>query len=205
MKNSIAVKLLVGLIAAVFINTASAHSFNLVFIAPITTFSGQSALNGFLLATREQDSHENEDSDGHLGGLDSYVFRVDSEEGESDLLRQLNNTIGQSNPIFATGLDLNNATLTLLENNTVLAVDPTASRFWVSLIKDPNQLKLINGKSFTSAFRQSFGHDPDLQAIHGYLSARIIATVVRNSDEQMREDTDEIKRLLDDVLAKSQF
>ena len=51
---SIVSRLLVGLSAFTFINTAAAHSFSLVFIAPLTNKSGESALNGFLLATREQ-------------------------------------------------------------------------------------------------------------------------------------------------------
>lgn len=203
MKISIASKSLVGFIAFAFISVASAHSFNLVFIAPLAKMSGQSALNGFQLATREQDSHENEESDGHLGGLDSYIFRVDTMKGEAALLQQLENTIRKSEPLFAVGLDLNTATLNMLENNDVAVVDPMSSGFWESLTVDPGQLKLINGEDFVSAFRRAYGHDPDLQAIHGYLAARIIAMVVRNSDEPAQEDPGELKQKLYEVLARS--
>jgi hypothetical protein len=37
-----------------FINTSATHSFSLVFIALLRNDSGEPALNGFLLATREQ-------------------------------------------------------------------------------------------------------------------------------------------------------
>jgi hypothetical protein len=202
---SIASKLLPGLIAFVFINTVSAHSFNLVFIAPFEKMSGQSTLNGFMLATREQDSHEDEASDGHLGGLDSYIIRVDTMKGEAALLNQLENTIQKSNPLFAVGLDLNTATLNMLENNAVVVVDPKASGFWEPLSVDPGQLNLMDGEDFASAFQRAYGHAPDLQAMHGYLAARIIATVVRTSDEQAREDSGELKQTLFEVLAKPQL
>ena len=203
MNISIASNSLLALIALVFVNTVSAHSFNLVFIAPFSNMSGQSTLNGFLLATREQDSHENEESDGHLGGLDSYIFRVDSMKGEVALLNQLENTIRKSEPLFAVGLDLNTATLNMLESNGVAVVDPMSSGFWEPLTLDPGQLKLINGEDFASAFRLAYGHAPDLQAMHGYLAARIVATVVRHSDKQAREDPGALKQMLNDVLVKS--
>ena len=193
------------MIAFVFISTAAAHSFNLVFVAPFAKVSGKSALNGFLLATREQDSHANEESNGHLGGLDSYIFRVDTMEGEATLLRRLENTIRKSEPLFAAGLDLNTATLNMLESNGVVVVEPMSSGFWASLTADPGQLKLINGENFIIAFRRAYGHDPDLQAIHGYLAARIIATVVRNSDDLALEAPGELKQALYEVLAKPQL
>ena len=203
MRISIVSKSLPGLIAFFFISTAAAHSFNLVFVAPFAKVSGKSALNGFMLATREQDSHENEESDGHLGGLDSYIFRVDTMEGEATLLHRLENTIRKSEPLFATGLDLNTATLNMLENNGVVVVDPMSSGFWTSLTVDPDQLKLFDGEDFVSAFQRTYGHDPDQQAIHGYLAARIIAMVVRNSDEPAQEDPGVLKQALYEVLAKS--
>jgi hypothetical protein len=202
LRISIASKSLLGLIALVFISTAAAHSFNLVFIAPFAKASGKSALNGFLLATREQDSHENEESDGHLGGLDSYIFKVDNMKGEAALLQQVEDTIRKSKPLFATGLALNDATLNLLENNGVVVVKPMTSRFWTSLTVDPGRLKLMDGENFAIAFRRAYGYDPDLQAIHGYLAARTIATVVRNSDDLAQEDPGELKQALYEVLAK---
>ena len=205
MKFPIASNLLLGFLAFAFVNAASAHSFNLVFIAPLAKMSGQSALNGFLLATREQDSHENEESDGHLGGLDSYILKVDTMKGEAALSLQLEIVIQKSKPIFAAGLDLNAATLNMLENNGVVVVDPMSSGLWVLVTVDPGQLKLMNGEDFASVYRQAYGWDPDLRAIHGYLVARIIAAVVRESNDQTRASPAKLKQALDEVLDKSRF
>ncbi|HSG95807.1 MAG TPA: hypothetical protein VLA28_09815, partial [Afifellaceae bacterium] len=59
---------------------AYAHSFN---VALLVGSSGPAAgedeqvRDGFLLATRERDSHPDEESDGHLGGLDVYLLMVE--------------------------------------------------------------------------------------------------------------------------------
>ncbi len=49
-----------------------AHSFNVLLIGEGLRENG--AYDGFRLATRERDGHAGEESDGHLGGLDSYIF-----------------------------------------------------------------------------------------------------------------------------------
>jgi len=51
---------------------ASAHAFNVLLVGENVRESG--AYDGFWLATRERDGHGAEESDGHLGGLDSYIF-----------------------------------------------------------------------------------------------------------------------------------
>ncbi len=63
--------LLLGLSA----QAALAHSFNVLLIGENVRQSG--AYDGFRLATRERDGHAAEESDGHLGGLDSYIFSAD--------------------------------------------------------------------------------------------------------------------------------
>jgi hypothetical protein len=203
MKKSITSKALLGFITFAFINLASAHSFNLILIAPFAEISGQSTLNGFQLATREQDSHENEESDGHLGGLDSYIFRVGKLKDEAALMHQLEETIRKSKPLFAVGLDLNTASLNILENNGVVVVDPMSSGLSEFFTVDPDQLKLFDGEYFVSAYRRVYGHDPDLQAIHGYIAARIVAKVVRKSNKQARKDPGQLKQILNDVLAQT--
>jgi len=69
-----------AIFAAVLVLTFSAeatlaHSFNVLLIGENVRQSG--AYDGFRLATREQDGHAAEESDGHLGGLDSYIFSAD--------------------------------------------------------------------------------------------------------------------------------
>ena len=58
---------------------AKAHSFGVALVTQAAVVSGvpdQEIRRGFMLATRERDSHANETSDGHLGGLDVYVYPV---------------------------------------------------------------------------------------------------------------------------------
>ena len=65
---------------------------------------GQQALDGFMLATTEQDAHEFEESDGHLGGLDSYVIVIDNSTGETATLEKVENLVRSKKPLFVTGI-----------------------------------------------------------------------------------------------------
>lgn len=66
--------LIIGVATTMVLGAAPllAHSFNVVLIGENIAESG--AYDGFRLATRERDGHAGEESDGHLGGLDSYIF-----------------------------------------------------------------------------------------------------------------------------------
>ena len=169
--------IVLGLFTGLCFNTAFAHSFNIVLIAPFSESTGQAVLDGFLLATREQDSHEFEESDGHLGGLDSYVFKIDSFAGTE----QLEAVIRESTPLFAAGDIGSGTTSEMLEQHQVVVVDPALSRFWASSLANLDRLTLINGDPLLIAFEQAYGYIPSPEALRGYLAARIIATVVRNS------------------------
>ena len=178
-----------GLLAGLCVNSAFAHSFNVVLIAPFSEVTGQAMLDGFLLTTREQDSHEFEESDGHLGGLDSYVFKVDSLAGAE----QLEAVVRESVPLFAAGDIGSGASRAMLEQHQVVVVDPAASRFWASTLANPDRLTLINGDSLSLAFEQTYGHMPSPEALRGYLAARIITTVVRNSSGNPRFSAPELR------------
>jgi hypothetical protein len=54
---------------------ASAHSFNVVLVVPadVSTAVRADMTSAFLVASEERDGHADEESDGHLGGLDVYV------------------------------------------------------------------------------------------------------------------------------------
>ena len=181
-------------------NTASAHSFNILFIAPLSDSTGRSALDGFLLATTEQDSHEFETSDGHLGGLDSHVLKIDSAAGKAMAADQLEKVINQQEPLFATGLLLDESQIDLLKNSASVLVDPTSSRFWLDWLARRKQLTTMNGGLFFDAFKRSYGYRPDAHAIRGYLAARVIADVIRKSSEQDRFSPPLIKQMVRTVL-----
>jgi len=59
---------------------ALAHRFNIVLVIPRSDAApaqGRQIREGFMLATKERDSHPDQESDGHLGGLDVYVTAID--------------------------------------------------------------------------------------------------------------------------------
>ncbi|NOX74205.1 MAG: hypothetical protein GXP03_11510 [Alphaproteobacteria bacterium] len=64
--------LLTVILSTAFATTALAHRFEVLLIAsdPATAVD---TYDGFRLATRERDGHADEESDGHLGGLDVYI------------------------------------------------------------------------------------------------------------------------------------
>jgi hypothetical protein len=81
---------------------AAAHSFKVGAMIPLSGPSaetGRQWLDGFLLATREQDAHPDQHSDGHLGGLDVYVLTVDS-AGDASAIKNL---VAADNPEVLTG------------------------------------------------------------------------------------------------------
>ena len=179
--------LLVLAIYACF-SPAWGHSFNIVFIAPISEPAGQSALEGFLFATREQNSHAFEESDGHLGGLDSYVFKVDSELKSDPLQDRIETIIRESAPLFAAGFIAGTKIESVLEKNAVAVVDPVAGGFWPSLIASPGKIQTMDGGNFSERFQQRLGSRPDIHTIRGYLAAQVIARVVGKSDSRQRSD-----------------
>jgi hypothetical protein len=62
-------------------NPALAHRFNVTLVIPLSgdiADQGGRFREGFMQATTERDSHLDQESDGHLGGLDVYVRAVDA-------------------------------------------------------------------------------------------------------------------------------
>lgn len=67
---------------AAFAPAALAHSFNVVMAVPgdLAQDVRRDMAAAFLVASEETDSHANEESDGHLGGLDVYFTIAGSDE-----------------------------------------------------------------------------------------------------------------------------
>ena len=69
-----------------------AHSFDIAVVAPYPGSQAQvgaSLWQGMRIATREADGHEDEASDGHLGGVDSNLLRIDSAGGADHVSLQI--------------------------------------------------------------------------------------------------------------------
>lgn len=179
-------KILIGILFAVSLGPVWAHSFNLGFIIPLSgpqLEAGQQALDGFMLATTEEDGHPDETSDGHLGGLDSHLFKVDSGADSTVMLKRLENLIQTREPIFVTGL-FTAETIELIEEllkrqNTVL-FDPAESAMWQIVLTAPEQLKSMSGDPFSVLFQNRYGYAPTSDVMRGYIAARLIAATVRS-------------------------
>jgi len=100
-------KFLIAVMLMVVTREGWAHSFNLGFVAPMSgsrADSGQQALDSFMLATTEQDAHAFEESDGHLGGLDCYVLKIDSSVDEKATIDRVEHLLKNDKPLFVAGI-----------------------------------------------------------------------------------------------------
>ena len=202
-------KLLVSIALITSVNQAWAHSFSVVFVAPMSGTqqeSGRQALDGFLFATREEDAHAFEESDGHLGGLDSYILKIDNARGTSIMLKQLEGVLAEEKPIFVTGaFSVESASLLrdAVKNSGVVLVDPVDSVMWRSAVASPENLSLISGEKFSPVFQNKYGYAPNLQVFRGYIAARLVATTVRSLAEADLSDRRRVTKALDQVLENS--
>ncbi len=173
-----------ALVLATITGHVRAHSFNVGFMAPLSgpnAHQGQQALNGFLLATRERDGHAFEESDGHLGGLDSYVIRIDSGGGIDAVRGQLDELLRGEELVFLTGVSVPEtlaAAGVMLDDSRSILVDPLDSVVYRSAASAPESLVTMDAVPFSVAFREAYGYDPDVNAIGGYISARFIDAAV---------------------------
>ena len=161
-----------------------AHSFDVGFLAPLSgpdAHQGRQALDGFLLATRERDGHAFEESNGHLGGLDSYVIRIDSSGGAEAVRGQLDELLRGEGPVFLTGVSVSEtlaAAGIMLDDSQSILVDPLDSAVYRSAADAPESLVTRDDVPFPAAFRRAYGYDADGHAIGGYIAARVIAAGV---------------------------
>ncbi len=174
----------IALVLATSGGQVRAHSFDVGFMAPLSgpnAHQGRQALDGFLLATRERDGHALEESDGHLGGLDSYVIRIDSSRGAEAVRGQLDELFDGDGIVFLTGVsvpDTLSAAGVMPDNHQSILVDPVDSAVYRSAACALESLVTMDDMPFTAAFREIYGYEPDIYAIGGYVAARFIAAAV---------------------------
>lgn len=173
-------------VLAMAMGPVSAHSFDIAVIAP---YSGSEASNGkafwqgMRVATRERDSHPAETSDGHLGGLDSNLLKVDSAATPPALQARIKELLGSGEIDIA-------------------VVAPAARAAW-SAASLPAPAVLIapgdtplNGAlrpppqppaAFAILYRADYGQPPPPAAHHGYATARLIERALRPLDGEMSD------------------
>ncbi len=195
-------KSLIGVLLAMCLGPVWAHSFNLGFVAPMSgpeAVSGKQALDGFMLATTEQDAHLFEESDGHLGGLDSYVIRIDSSGNDKTTIDRIEKLLSSKKPLFVAGifsLEFASEISNRLKNSEAILVNPVDSRMWLRVVEEPEKLTTMNREPFNAKFQATHGYAPTADVRKGYIAARLIASTVRSLPESLLEDRDELMRVL---------
>ncbi len=154
--------------------SALAHSFNVVLVIPASNAAAVQSLQireGFMLATAERDGHPDQESDGHLGGLDVYVTLVD-EQGDvaADIARILAQDDVDIVAAFGSETSLSLIGKLLVGRNVALLL-PGRSPF-----SEPG---LPGVAAFIAAYEMEYGRKPSSHAAQGYNAARRIDKAVR--------------------------
>ncbi len=160
---------------------ANAHSFNVALLVgqsgPAAS-DGDQIRDGFLLATRERDAHPDQESDGHLGGLDVYLFLIDDRysplAGVLTLLEQRTIDI-----LAIIGPDVLVETIRprTAGLQAILLVQGQMAFPASSAASDAIETPAV--RAFIEAFKAEFGYLPAHSAGQGYNAARRIDAAVR--------------------------
>lgn len=164
------------------VSLARAHGFNVALVVPLSgamAAEGSQIRDGFMLATKERDSHANEESDGHLGGLDVYVFPADDQKPDlSDVKAVLERqridivaAIGSPESVAAAeslNPDAQIVVLTLGETPFPISSQPSGN----------DQSAAV--AAFIDSFQKEYGYAPTPSAAQGYNAARRIEAAVRD-------------------------
>ncbi len=199
-------KILIAVMLMVITSEGLAHSFNLGFVAPLSgprADTGQQALDGFMLATTEQDAHLFEESDGHLGGLDSYVIRIDSSIDVNTTIERIEKLLENKQPLFVVGNfspGFASHISDLVNNSQAVLVNPVDSAMWQQIVETPEKLTTMSAEPFNPKFEAAYGYEPNANVRKGYIAARLIASTVRFLPESLLEDRDELMRALNRYL-----
>jgi len=154
---------------AAYADRAGAHSFNVGLVVALgdsPVGDARQVRDGFLLATRERDSHPGEESDGHLGGLDVYVHLVALDDSSLSGVRAL---LQREHIDVLAVIGPSDAAERL---RTLVADAPT-------VVLGPGRLPSPLPPAFARAFETAFGYAPGGQAAEGYNAARRIDAAVR--------------------------
>jgi len=154
---------------------ANAHSFNALLIQG--GGDGGDVYEAFRLATKERDGHANEESDGHLGGLDVYILTSDKFDGLSDAIQNADPDF----VIFLGSLIPDNPTRAIMQSLNIVSVE-------VPEITAQTQAAFLEGaksgdSNFRDRFRSDYSQDPSDMAILSYIAARLIDFAVREQGE----------------------
>ena len=159
---------------ALTINPALAHRFNVTLVIPksnAASVQGRQFLDGFMLATTERDSHPDQESDGHLGGLDVYVTVID---GDGDVAADIGRiaATGEADIVAAFGSKATRSLVrTQFDGKKIALLAPGRSPF------SRSDLRVV--ARFIASYERKYGTAPSSHAAQGYNAARRIDAAVR--------------------------
>ena len=154
-------------------SAAFAHSFNTVLILPEATAGITDLEQAFLLASQERDSHAQEESDGHLGGLDVYLTFA-NEFDKNAIASAAADVIAA--PLSSKDTDLTLAEFALGLGAVVLTapdLEAPGAQALLARAADPSL------PPFATRFRAATGRAPGPEAKAVYVTARQISQAVR--------------------------
>ncbi len=188
--------LVAGLVFALSLGTgvvgASAHSFKLALIAPMSGTNaaiGRHFRDGILLATRERDGHQNEESDGHLGGLDVYIVLIDGGPGRIKVLAEVKEAVRRQQVQFIAGIGYSHTSAVhqLVAGTKTIFIGPHTKIPTPGNIESVLKLTARDLKIFRDTFEKAFGYRPSPDAREGYIVARLIDRVIRDNGEDVAD------------------
>jgi len=158
-------------------HSASAHGFNVLLLGSAPD-SFNDVYDAFRLATKEQDGHANEESDGHLGGLDVYILTTT--EGAN-----IEDTLSETVPdiVVVIGPDAMDAAFQLVVESrriVFLGVSDISAKMRSEFLENASD---TNTQTFQkNAFSSTFGRDVSSEAEASYVAARMITIAVRSQE-----------------------
>jgi len=170
---------LISLLVGASGETAMAHNFNLAIFANGSAGAAElrSAVQGALIASAERDGHPDETADGHLGGLDVFLIPLPETTAEQidGLVAHKTESYDFVIPLESVPMDLSG--LRGITSQTII-LDPGD-------LSDPaawSEYPTLNAESFAARYRNRFGEQPAVFAVHGYFAARKIDHAMRESN-----------------------
>jgi len=211
--------ILTVLVSASFLikNPAAAHRFNVALLATVSgpmALPGKQARDGFMLATTERDAHPDQESDGHLGGLDVYVNVIDPRQSTAAARAAIGKLIDQGGIDFVIAAGdpkVLGAIHPLVTGARIFLIGASpappifagvkCNPFFFSVSRPgegaggqskslvaaqwANDLDNPANKAFVAAFEKAYGYPPTPYAAMGYEAARLIASAVRAREGQL--------------------
>jgi len=156
---------------AALLTPALAHRFNVALVLAAPDAASLEIRQGFMLATTERDSHPNEESDGHLGGLDVYVSILEEQTiAAADIERMPTQREFDIVAAFASPQTQSLFTK-LLDGKPIALLVPGQTPF--------ADTGLPAVARFIAAYETAYGEKPTVHAAQGYNAARRIDVAVR--------------------------